>query len=264
MLIRDKVVIVSGIGPGLGVKLAIHAAKEGARAVVVSGRTQTNLDDAEKRVREARADCVVLKQITDICDTGQCQALAKATTDRFGRADALLNNAFAHPDFDRVETSDLDRWHIPFDTNVVGTLRLTQAFLPQMKAQGGGSVVMINTLGSKTTPIAAIAEASYCASKMALWSATRSLATEVGKYQIRVNGIHMGFMWGYPVQNYMRTHPEDFASEKEGYDKVAELHPMKRIVTDDECARAALFLASDYSSAITGAAIDCNGGLFMP
>ena len=121
---------------------------------------------------------------------------------------------------------------------------------------------MINTMAAKLT--AMIAEAAYSASKAALWSATRSLATEVGKYQIRVNGIHMGFMWGYPVQNYMRTHPEDFAGEEEGYAQVAALHPMKRIVTDDECARAALFLASDYSSAITGASIDCNGGMFMP
>jgi NAD(P)-dependent dehydrogenase (short-subunit alcohol dehydrogenase family) len=143
----------------------------------------------------------------------------------------------------------------------VGTLKLSQAFLPQMKAQGGGSIVMINTMGSKVTPI--IAEAAYCASKAALWSATRYLATEVGKHQIRVNGVHMGFMWGYPVQNYMRTHPDDFAGEKEGYEKVAAMMPMRRIVTDDECARAALFFASDYSSAMTGTATDCNGGMFM-
>jgi len=264
MIVHDKVIIISGIGPGLGVKLAIHAAKEGARGVVVSGRTQANLDDAEKRIHEVRPDAQVLKLTTDITDKKQCEALAKATKERFGRADALLNNAFAHPDFDRVEDSDPDRWALPFEVNVIGTLKITQAFLPQMQAQGGGSVVMINTLGSKTTPVSAIPESSYCASKMALWSATRTLATEVGRHQIRVNGIHMGFMWGYPVQNYFRTHPQDFKTEEEGYKKIADIHPMRRIVTDDECARAALFLASDYSSAITGAALDCNGGLFMP
>jgi NAD(P)-dependent dehydrogenase (short-subunit alcohol dehydrogenase family) len=263
MLVQDKVIVVSGIGPGLGVKLAIHAAKEGARGVVVSGRTQARLDDAEKRIREVRPDCPVLKQVTDICDVEQCKAIAKATTERFGRADALINNAFGHPDFDHVESSNPDRWHLPFDVNVVGTLKMTQAFLPQMKAQGGGSVVMVNTQGAKLTPI--VAEASYCASKAALWSATRTLASEVGQYQIRVNGIHMGFMWGEPVQNYMRRNPQDFGGSMEkGYEQVAAMHPMRRIVTDDECALGVLFLASDYSSAMTGTAIDCNGGYFMP
>jgi NAD(P)-dependent dehydrogenase (short-subunit alcohol dehydrogenase family) len=255
------VIVVSGIGPGLGVKLAIHAAIEGARGVVVSGRTQANLDDAEKRVHEAAPHCPVLKLATDIRDMVQCQKLAAATTAQFGRADALMNNAFSHPDFDHVESANLDNWHDPFGTNVVGTLKLTQAFLPQMKSQGGGSVVMINTMGAKMTPI--VAEAAYCASKAALWSATRTLATEVGQYQIRVNGIHMGFMWGYPVQNFMRTHPDLWPSEEDGYKQVAAMHPMKRIVTDDECARAALFLASDYASAMTGTAVDCNGGAYM-
>jgi NAD(P)-dependent dehydrogenase (short-subunit alcohol dehydrogenase family) len=257
MIVKDKVIVVSGIGPGLGVKLAIHAAKEGARAVVISARSQDKLDDAENRVREVNPQCAVLKQTTDICDKGQCDALAKAATDRFGRIDALINSAYAHPDYDHVETSDLDRWHITYNTNVIGTLKMTQAFLPQMKAQGGGSIVMINTKGTRTVPITP--ESSYCASKMALWSATRTLATEVGPYQIRVNGIHMGFMWGVPVQTHFKKHPDRFS-----YDKIAALHPMRRIATDDECARAALFLASDYSSAMTGTAIDCNGGIFMP
>lgn len=261
MLLEGKVVAVSGIGPGLGVKLAIHAGIEGARAVVISSRTPAALDDAERRVREAVPRCEVVKQVADICKAEDCADLA-AAAERVGGADALVNNAFGHPDFDHVEDSDLDRWHLPFDVNVVGTLKVTQAFLPQMRRKGGGAIVMINTMGAKMTPI--VAEASYCASKAALWSATRTLATEVGKDQIRVNGVHMGFMWGVPVQNYMAAHPEQFGSVEEGYAMVAATQAMRRIVTDDECARAALFLASDYSSAITGASLDANGGAFMP
>lgn len=261
MLLQDKIVAVSGIGPGLGVKLAIHAAIEGARAVVISCRTAAALDDAEARIRAAAPDCQIVKQVVDIRKIEDCRAFAAAALTA-GGADALLNNAFAHPDFDHVDDSDLDRWHLPFDVNVVGTLKVTQAFLPQMRQKGGGSIVMINTMGAKMTPI--VAEASYCASKAALWSATRTLATEVGKDQIRVNGIHMGFMWGVPVQNYMARNPQDFGTVEEGYAMVAKTQAMRRIVTDDECARAALFLASEYSSAMTGTAIDANGGAFMP
>ena len=262
MIVKDKVIVVSGIGPGLGVKLAIHAAREGARGVVLAARTPANLDDAEERVKAEGTGCGILKMQTDITDKKQCEALAAATTKQFGGADALMNNAFGHPDFDNVETSDLDRWHLPFDVNVVGTLKMSQAYIPHMKEQGGGSIVMINTLGAKMVPV--IDESSYCASKAALWCATRQLATEVGKHQIRVNGIHMGFMWGAPVENYLRTHPEDWGPIDEAYKKVADIHPIKRITTDDECALAALFLASDYSTALCGASIDCNGGQFMP
>jgi NAD(P)-dependent dehydrogenase (short-subunit alcohol dehydrogenase family) len=262
MIVRDKVLAISGMGPGLGVKLAIHAAIEGARGVLVTGRDPAKLEDAEARVREANANCQVLKHIVDIRDAAQCKASAKAAVDLFGRVDALINNGYAHPDYDHVEDADLDRWVLPFETNVIGTLKMTQAFLPQMKAQGGGSVVMINTKGTKCVPM--IAESSYCAPKAALANATRTLATEVGKHQIRVNGIHMGFMWGHSVIEHVRSHPEDFGTMDEGYALIAAKHPMNRVVTDDECARAALFLASDYSSAMTGTSIDCNGGIWMP
>ena len=262
MIVRDKVIVVSGIGPGLGVKLAIHAGREGARGVVLAARTPANLDDAEERVKAEGTGCGILKMQTDITDKKQCAALATATMQQFGRADALMNNAYSHPDFDLVETADLDRWHLPYDVNVIGTLKMSQAYIPHMKEQGGGSIVMINTKGTRAVP--SISESAYCASKTALWAATRQLATEVGKHQIRVNSIHMGFMWGRSVENYMKTHPERFGSVEEGYKKVAEKHPIKRITTDDECARAALFLASDYATALCGATIDCNGGQVLP
>ena len=89
MLLKDKVVIVSGIGPGLGVKLAIEAAREGARAVAIGARTAEKLDDAEKRMREANAACKVLKLVTDIRDAAQCQRLAESTHRQFGRVDGL-------------------------------------------------------------------------------------------------------------------------------------------------------------------------------
>ena len=76
MLLRNKVVIISGIGPGLGVKLAIEAAREGARAVVLAARTAAKLDDAEQRIRELGVDCEVLKVVTDITDRAQCKELS--------------------------------------------------------------------------------------------------------------------------------------------------------------------------------------------
>src|SRR5690606_33613076 len=163
MLLKDKIVIVSGIGPGLGVKLAIEAAREGARGVAVAARSADKLDDAEARVRSVSAACTVLKCVTDITDAAQCERLAAATVERFGRVDALVNSAFVHGDMDYVSTAKLDDWQTVLGTNLLGTLKLTQAVLPQMKKQGGGAIVMINTMAARQVP--PLGEAGYAASK---------------------------------------------------------------------------------------------------
>ena len=94
MLLHGKVLIVSGIGPGLGVKLALEAAREGAAGLAISARTADKLDEAERRIKEANAGCQVLKQPTDIRDMAQCRRLAETKRERFGRIDALLTSAF--------------------------------------------------------------------------------------------------------------------------------------------------------------------------
>ncbi|HEU0196641.1 MAG TPA: SDR family oxidoreductase [Nevskiaceae bacterium] len=263
MLVKDKVLIISGIGPGLGVKLAVEAAREGASALAINARTASKLDDAEKRIAEVNPACQVLKQVTDITDKAQCEALAAATVARFGRIDGLLNSAFFHGEMDYASTAELDGWTAVLNTNLLGTLKLTQAVLPQMRKQKSGAIVMINTMAARQVP--PLGEAGYAASKGALETASRFLAKEVAKDGIRVNNVYMGWMWGAPVRGYMEF------QEQQGHGTVAEMKaqvaasiPMGRIPTDNECARAALFLVSDYASAITGAQLDANGGSWMP
>ncbi len=263
MLLKDKIVIVSGIGPGLGVKLAIEAAREGAAGVVVGARSADKLDDAEKRIHAVNANTKVLKQVCDITDRSQCDALAAAAVKIFGRIDALINSAFFHGDMDYASTADLDAWNAVIGTNLLGTLKLTQAVLPQMKSQGGGAIVMINTMAARQVP--PLGEAGYAASKAALGVSVKYLAKELGPDNIRVNSVHMGWMWGAPVQGYMEWQAQEHKVPVEDLKaQVAATIPLGRIPTDDECARAALFLASDYASAVTGAALDANGGAYMP
>ena len=263
MLLKDKIVIVSGIGPGLGVKLAVEAAREGAAGVVCAARSADKLDDAEARIKALGVKTKVLKQVTDITDRKQCDALVAITIREFGRVDALVNSAFVHGAMDYVATADLDSWALPLNTNLIGTLKLTQAVLPQMKKQGGGAIVMINTMAARQVP--PLGEAGYAASKSALANSAKYLAKEVGKDNIRVNSVHMGWMWGAPVQGYMEWQAQEHKLPVEQLKaQVAATIPLGRIPTDDECARAALFLVSDYASAVTGAALDANGGAYMP
>ncbi|KHK51144.1 short-chain dehydrogenase [Ralstonia sp. A12] len=263
MLLKDKVVIVSGIGPGLGVKLAVEAAREGARAVAIAARTQAKLDDAQARIDALGADCEVLKVPTDITDRDQCRALATEVMRKCGRIDALVNSAYQHGNFpEPVEAADLDVWRQVFETNVFGTMTLTQEVAALMKPQGHGAIVMINTQATrKPMP----GESGYAASKGALAVAVKYLARELGHHGIRANSIFMGWMWGAPVQGYVQhAAAEQGVGEDQIVAPIASQIALGRMPTDDDCARAALFLVSDYARAITGASLDANGGDFMP
>lgn len=263
MLLQDKVVMVSGIGPGLGIKLAVEAAREGARAVVIGARTAARLDDAEQRIRALGSRCAVLKCVTDITDRGQCQAMADAAVGQFGRIDALVNSAFVHGAMDHASTADLDSWQGPIGTNLLGTLKLTQAVIPQMKQQGGGAIVMINTMAVRQVP--PLGEAGYAASKAALAVSVKYLAKELGPHKIRVNTVHMGWMWGAPVQGYVQWQAQQLGiPEAQIKAQIAANIPLGEVPTDDDCARAALFMVSDYARVVTGAALDVNGGHYMP
>lgn len=261
MLLKDKIVVISGIGPGLGVKLAVEAAREGAAGVVLAARSAPKLDDAEERIRALGTGCQVLKVATDIAKPDQCQRLAEQAMARFGRIDALVNSAYTAGNVtEPIESADLDGWRAVFETNLFGTMNLTLAVVPHMK-QTGGAIAMINSMVIRQ---ALPGQAAYAASKGALATSVKYLAKELGQYGIRVNSVLMGWMWGAPVQGFIpHMAAAQNMSEQEVIAQVAARIPVGHIPTDDDCAKAALFMVSDYARAITGAALDVNGGEFM-
>jgi len=262
MLLKDKMVIVSGIGPGLGQELAVLAAAEGAAGVVLAARTARKLDAAEQAIAALGLGTRVLKVPTDIADQAQCQALAEQALQTFGRIDVLFNSAYDPGSFEPVAQANLDGWRRAMDVNFFGTMQLTQACIPAMIAAGGGAIVMIGTM-VEHKPLAT--QGGYGASKSALRSATKHLALELGQHGIRVNSCHMGWMWGPAVEGYFAWQAsESGKSQQELIAEVTRNIPLGVIPDDGECARAALFLASDYASMVTGAALDVNGGEYMP
>jgi len=261
MMLRNKVVIVSGIGPGLGQELSTLAAKEGAAAVVLAARTPAKLDVAEAEIEALGLGTKVLKVPTDISSKEQCLALAQQTTETFGRIDVLFNSAYDPGSFEPIEQADLDGWRRAMEVNFFGTMQLTQACIPGMK-EAGGAIVMIATM-VEHKPMAT--QAGYGASKSALRNATKHLALELGAYNIRVNSCHMGWMWGPNVAGYFAWQAKETGkSQEELIAQITRNIPLGVIPDDAECAKAALFLASDYASVVTGASLDVNGGEFMP
>jgi NAD(P)-dependent dehydrogenase (short-subunit alcohol dehydrogenase family) len=261
MLLKDKVVMVSGIGPGLGIKLALAAAREGAE-VVLAARTANKLDAAETAIRDEGGRGGVLKWAADIRLPADCRALVDAALERFGRIDVLLNSAFSSGRLQPIATADLDDWRSTMETNLFGTLQLTQAVVPAMQAQGGGSIVMINSM---VTRIPVPTQGGYAASKGALKTTASYLARELGPYRIRVNSVFMGWMWGAPVQEAIADMAKARGVAPEQIKREVESNmALDRMPTDAECADVVMLLASDRARVVTGACLDVNGGHFLP
>lgn len=261
MILKDKVVIISGIGPGLGQALSTLAAKEGAK-LAIAARTAAKLDEAEAEIASLGLGTEVLKVPTDIADKAQCEALVRQTVERFGRIDGLVNSAYVAGEFTLVEDADLDDWRRTMDVNLFGTLNLCKATIPVMKQGGGGAIVNVNTMVTrKPLPY----QGGYATSKAALAVATAQLATEVGKHNIRVNSTFMGWMWGPSVEGYMKgVVAQGGPSIEEQKAEVAKNIAIGRIPEDRECARPIIMLISDYANVVTGASLEINGGEFMP
>ena len=257
-MLQDKIVIITGIGPGMGRKLALEASKAGAK-LAIAARSRDFLEGVAREVESAGGQAIAVP--TDVAKKEDCERLAKATIERYGRIDGLVNSAYGAAAFIPFEEQDLDEWRKAMEVTLFGTLQMVKAVLPQMKSQGGGAIVNVSTMETRK-PV--IGHGSYVVPKTALMGATRQLAAEFGKYGIRVNCAVPGWMWGTPVENYMTD-----AAAKSGttIDKmkagISRNIPLGHIPPDEECAKTVLVLLSDYTRQVTGAALEVNGGEVM-
>lgn len=257
MLLRDRVVLVSGVGLGLGRRAAVAAAAEGA-AVVLAARNPKTLAAVDAEIREAGGSSLAVP--TDLTDAGACTALVDTAVDRFGRVDGLVNNAFLGPMGDEFVDADFDWWRRIFEVNVWATLGLTREVALRMRAAGSGSIVFIASMAAR---IGMVGETGYAASKGALLAATRTLATELGPAGVRVNAVVPGWMWGPNVEVYcaIEAHRRGITADAVRAE-IASGIPLGRVPTDAECAGAVTFMLSDLAAAVTGQALDVNGGQY--
>jgi NAD(P)-dependent dehydrogenase (short-subunit alcohol dehydrogenase family) len=258
MLLAGKVAIVSGIGPGLGRAVALACAREGAD-VALAARTPAALEEAAGAVRALGRRAVAVP--TDVARPDDCRRLADATVRELGRVDVLVNNAFRSAPYDPVETASMDDWRAIFDVNVFGSIQLSQAVVPHMRAQGGGAVVMVNSMSMR---IVEPRFGGYAASKGALLLAAQTLAREVGVHGIRVNSVVPGYIWGPALQRWFASLAQQRGTTAEAvYQDVAGRTALGKLPDPEAIADAVVFLASDLSRAITGQALDVNGGHFF-
>ena len=254
-LLAGKTCIVTGIGPGLGREIAVAFAREGAD-LVIGARTGSYLEEVVGEVEALGRRCVSVP--TDIARPEDCDRIVQRAIDAFGAVDVLVQNA-ARPDvFQPFEQVDLGEWRKIVETNLFGALHLTKAVMPHMKERKRGSIVFVSSMIiRKVLPL----HGGYATSKAALMTAAQVLAKELGPHGIRVNSVVPGWMWGPSVERYFEMQEKHTGTSVQAqYDEVAAEIALGEIPTDEACAGAAVFFASDLSSVVTGQALDVNGG----
>src|SRR5437867_619157 len=242
-----KACVITGAGGGMGREAAIVFTAEGARVCVAD----VSLETAEETVALCSGEAFAFE--VDVADDARVAAMMAAAADRFGGLDVLYNNAGISPadDASILDTS-VEAWQRVQDVNTKGVFLCCKHGIPYLLERGGGSV--INVASFVAIVGAATSQISYTASKGAVLSMSRELATQFARQGVRVNALCPGpVVTPLPMRLFSGT-PAAFARRQAHW-------PTGRLGKPREIVNAALFLASDESSFVTGAAFVVDGGI---
>ena len=257
MLLKDKVIVISGVGPGMGRTMAMLAAQEGAK-VGLGARNRQFIEDLAAEIKSSGGQAIALP--TDVTDANQCEELAEATEKAFGPIDGLVNSAYMHGERQTTDTANPEEYLSVYDVNCVGALRMAQACLPAMQRAGGGAIANVSTM-STVNPFPG--EGGYACGKGGMNALTRHMAKDFGKYNIRVNVARIGWIGGASVWAYIDREVESGRLREDVIGEITERIPIGVIPPEEDCAKAVLFMVSDYSKVVSGASLDVNGGQYM-
>lgn len=242
-----KVAIVTGGSRGIGKAIAIGFAEQGAR-VALASRKQEALDGVAEEIRKKGSECLAMA-----CHMGkpdQIKNLFDKVMEAYGSVDILVNNAATNPYFGLLIDAPEDAWNKTLDVNLKGPFLMTQAAARIMMQKGGGSIINVSSVGAfKANPMQGI----YGVTKSGMVNMTKTFAQELALTNVRVNAICPGLTETKFSEVLIQT--------KEIYDIALERIPMKRHAQPSEIVGAALYLASDASSYVTGTTITIDGGM---
>ena len=242
----SPVVLITGALTGIGRATAVAFAKEGA-SIVASGRREAEGKALEAELRSLGAEAAFIR--AEVRHDDEVRNLVDQTVARFGRIDSAVNAAGTEGQPGPLIDQSSESYAATFDTNVLGTLLSLKHELRVMQAQGHGSIINISsTYGHEGAAGAAV----YAASKHAVEGLTKSAALEAGRSGVRVNAVAPG-----PTETGMLNR---FTGTAERKAALAKTVPLGRVGEPGEIARAAVFLASEKASFITGQILTADGG----
>ena len=250
MNLKERVAIITGAAGGIGAAIAVGCAKEGAKIVIAD-----ILDGKEtaEAVKKAGSEAIFVE--TDVTQQEQCDAMAKAAVDRFGSIHILVNNAAIYANIIKKPFNEIttEEWNRVMEVNTTGPFHCTKAVFPYMREKGGKIINVASSIVFEGAP----GMPHYVASKGAIMAFTRSMARELGDFNINVNTIAPGFTHSAGGDNFDQNKTLlDVPLE----DLQINMRCLKRKPYPEDLVGLAIFLASEDSRNITGQLIvnDCG------
>jgi NAD(P)-dependent dehydrogenase (short-subunit alcohol dehydrogenase family) len=248
MLLKDQVAIITGGAGvnGLGFATARLMAAQGARVAIL------DLELADPAAAAAQLGEGHIGLVADVTNKNSCEAAAAAVLKAFGRIDTLVNNAGITQPVKTLEITGADYDRI-LDVSLRGTLYMSQAVLPAMRAQKSGSIICISSVSAQRGG-GILGGPHYSAAKAGVLGLARAMAREFGPESIRVNCITPGLIGTDIIKGKL-------TEEKKA--EIADTIPLARLGRADDIAGACVFLASELSTYCTGITLDVNGGMLI-
>lgn len=244
-MMKQKNVLITGAGSGIGRACAIQMAKEGKR-VLITGRVKESLEATKNMIEEAGGFCDYITG--DVSNCEEVKYIVSHFCEKYGTIDILVNNAAVFLTTDILGKEQETNWERLIDINVLGVVNMIHQVVPGMVEEKEGSIVNISSIDAFA---GCYGYTGYSATKGAIVSLTRSLALELGKYNIRVNAVAPG------ITDTPMTHQRI----EQNKDKYLSRLALQQIGKAEDIANAITFLASDQSKYITGEILNVNGGM---
>ncbi len=252
-----KVATITGSTGGLGEGIARAMADEGA-SVVVSGRRTEKGEAVAHSIRERGGQAVFVR--ADVAIEADCLHLIRATLERFGRLDILVNNAAIFPRIP-LDEQTAETWDREFAVNVRGAFLCSKEAIPAMRQQGGGAIINIGSTAVYRGDGEALQRLAYASSKGALLTMTKTMARALAGDHIRVNWVAVGWL---ATEGEIALRDGMQGDDGRAFLKArAKEMPMGRLETVEETAAGVVYLASDEAAHVTGCELNMSGGFWI-
>lgn len=251
MRLRDKVILITGAGSGIGKSTALLFAKEGA-SVIVNDLDPESGNDTVAEILKKNGEAIFIQ--ADVTNAESVKSMVNKAINQYKRIDVLFNNA-GISGVGKLHEVDIDAWNKTMNVNINGVMLPSKFVIPHMMKQKKGSII---NMSSCIAEMGLANRASYSTTKGAILALTKSMQVDYARYNIRVNAILPGTIFTPFVENYLK---QSYENPDEAIEQIKTRQLSGELGKPEDVAYAALFLASDESKFMMGSPLYIDGGV---